>query len=92
MVPPTVMLLVVSLLLLAVGVAVQGASLSVMLLALALALLCLGLARAWRAEGRDILPLRTVAQIPAYMLWKLPIAAQFLVRREKQWIRTERES
>lgn len=92
MVPPTVMLLAGALFLLAVGTAVQGASLPVLLLAFALALLCLGLARAWRAEGRDIFPLRSLAQIPAYMLWKLPIAAQFLVRREKQWIRTERES
>ena len=92
MIPPTVMLLAAALLSLAAGIAVLGASVPVLLLALALVLLGVGLACAWRAEGRDILPLRSAARIPAYMLWKLPIVAQFLTRRERRWIRTERES
>jgi cellulose synthase/poly-beta-1,6-N-acetylglucosamine synthase-like glycosyltransferase len=92
MVPPTVMLLAGALLLLPVGLATEGLSLPVLLLALALVLLGFALARAWKAEARSILPLGSVAQIPAYFFWKLPIAIQFLVSREKQWIRTERES
>ncbi|MBO9695044.1 MAG: glycosyltransferase [Sphingopyxis sp.] len=91
MIPPTVLLLASALLLLAAGARMSGANIPVLFLTLALALLGVGLARAWRAEGRDILPLRSVARIPAYMLWKLRIAAQFLTRRERHWIRTERE-
>ncbi len=91
MVPPTVMLIAGTLILLLAGLALEGASLSVLTLLLALAGLGVALGAAWRAEGRDMLPLRSLAQIPGYILWKLPIAAQFLVRRERKWIRTERD-
>lgn len=90
-IPPTVMLLAGSVLMLALATAVLGPAFPTLLLALALLLLGAGLARAWRAEGRSILPMRNIAQIPAYIFWKLPIAAQFILRRERQWIRTERE-
>jgi cellulose synthase/poly-beta-1,6-N-acetylglucosamine synthase-like glycosyltransferase len=91
MVPPTVMLLAGSLLILALAAAIAGLVWPVLMLSAALLLLGLSLARAWAAEGRNILPWRSIAQIPAYIFWKLPIAAQFFVRRERQWIRTERE-
>lgn len=91
MIPPTVMLLAGSVLMLGLITAVSGLAVPTLLLVLALILLGAGLARAWRAEGRAILPMRSIAQIPAYIFWKLPIAAQFFLRREKQWVRTERE-
>lgn len=91
MVPPTVMLLAGSLLILALAAAIAGLVWPVLTLGAALLLLGLSLARAWAVEGRNILPWRNIAQIPAYIFWKLPIAAQFFVRRERQWIRTERE-
>lgn len=91
MIPPTVMLLAGSVLMLALATAVLGSAFPTLLLALALLLLGAGLARAWSAEGRAILPMRSIAQIPAYIFWKLPIAAQFILRRERQWIRTERD-
>lgn len=91
MIPPTVMLLAGSMLVLAVALAVLGMAWPVLLLAAALLLFGLGMARVWHAEGRHILPGRSIAQIPAYMFWKLPIAAQFFLRRERRWIRTERE-
>lgn len=90
-IPPTVMLLAGSVLMLALATAVLGLAFPTLLLALALLLLGAGLARAWRAEGRAILPMRSIAQIPAYIFWKLPIAAQFFLRRERHWVRTERE-
>lgn len=90
MIPPTVMLFAGSLLTLALGVAVLGLASSVVILAVALGLLGAGLARAWSAEGRVMLPMRSIVQIPAYIFWKLPIAVQFFTRREKRWIRTER--
>ena len=91
MIPPTVMLLAASLLILALAAILSGLAWPVLTLGLALILLGLGLARAWTAEGREILPWRSIVQIPAYIFWKLPIAAQFFLRRERQWIRTERE-
>lgn len=91
MIPPTVILLVGASLSLAAGAVMLGATIPVLLLTLALVLLGAGLARAWHSEARDILPLGSVARIPAYILWKLPIIAQFLTRRERDWIRTERE-
>ncbi len=91
LIPPTVMLLCGSLLALAAGAAVLGAALPVLLLAIAFALLAGALARAWKTEGREMLPLRHVGRIPAYIIWKLPIIASFLFQRQRQWIRTERE-
>lgn len=91
MIPPTVMLLAGALLILALGAVVAGPVLPVLTLGIALLLLGFGMGYAWVAEGRDILPWRSIAQIPAYIFWKLPIAAQFFLRRERQWIRTERE-
>ena len=35
--------------------------------------------------------LRTVVAVPHYMLRKLPIYAGFLFRRQRGWVRTERE-
>lgn len=90
-IPPTVMLLAASLLILALSAILSGLAWPVLTLGLALSLLGFSLARAWAAEGREILPWRSIAQIPAYIFWKLPIAAQFFLRRERQWIRTERE-
>ena len=91
MVPPTVMLLAGSVLILALSAAIAGPAWPVLTLGIALFLLGLCMARAWAAEGRDLLPWRSVVLIPAYIFWKLPIAAQFILRRERQWIRTERE-
>lgn len=92
MIPPTAMLIVISLATLAAGLLVLGLTFPVFALSSGLALLCLGLQRAWQAHGREILPLRSIAGIPAYIVWKLPIATQFFTRRERKWIRTERGS
>ncbi|GAB4108189.1 MAG: glycosyltransferase family 2 protein [Phycisphaeraceae bacterium] len=46
----------------------------------------------WARYGRGYLPLRSFLSIPGYILWKLPIYARFLVRRESSWIRTERNT
>jgi cellulose synthase/poly-beta-1,6-N-acetylglucosamine synthase-like glycosyltransferase len=90
-IPPTVMLIAISVLVLALGAAMLESVWPVWLLFCVLALLGLGLASAWRAEGRDMLPARSIGQIPGYIFWKLPIIARFFTQREKQWIRTERE-
>jgi cellulose synthase/poly-beta-1,6-N-acetylglucosamine synthase-like glycosyltransferase len=49
------------------------------------------LSGAWLSEGRRILPVRDVAAVPVYLVWKLFVYAR-LVRHggEKAWVRTER--
>lgn len=90
MIPPTVMLIVVAMITLALGLAVLGLAAPVVALISALMLLAVGLLRAWHVHGREILPLRNIMGIPGYMAWKLPIAVQFFTRRESEWTRTER--
>jgi cellulose synthase/poly-beta-1,6-N-acetylglucosamine synthase-like glycosyltransferase len=90
MIPPTVMLVAVASAVLALGLIVLGPSVPVWVLLSALGLLGIGLLRAWLAHGREILPLRNLAEIPAYIGWKLPIALQFFTQRESNWTRTER--
>lgn len=92
MIPPTVMLIAAALLMLATGAVFLGMTLPVWTLLLSLILLGVALLRAWHMHGREILPLRSLAEVPAYMIWKLPIVARYFTRRERQWIRTERES
>lgn len=52
--------------------------------------LALGLGAAWARFGRAYLPAAAMLSIPLYVLWKLPIYLNFVRRREKQWVRTER--
>ena len=44
---------------------------------------------AWRRYGRH-LPLSAVMAVPLYILWKLPLYAQFLLNRQTAWVRTAR--
>lgn len=44
----------------------------------------------WWRFGRADLPFSALLAAPWYVLWKAPIYASFLHRREKQWQRTER--
>lgn len=45
---------------------------------------------AWAAHGRDQMTAGTIARLPLYLLWKLPIYLRLLRGGEKRWIRTER--
>ncbi|GAX37576.1 glycosyltransferase family 2 protein [Nodularia sp. NIES-3585] len=47
---------------------------------------------AWYNFGRTDLPLRQLLVIPFYILWKIPLYFQFLVRPQSLWVRTERDS
>jgi cellulose synthase/poly-beta-1,6-N-acetylglucosamine synthase-like glycosyltransferase len=46
---------------------------------------------AWFRHARGLIPGRTLLFAPAYMLWKIPLYAAFLFRRQKAWVRTPRE-
>ena len=92
MVPPTVLLIAITGLVTSVALLLGGLSTPVVLLLALELLLAIGLIGAWHAHGRAVLPARSLMQLPAYLVWKLPIIAQFATRRQKQWIRTERKS
>ncbi|PSB19335.1 glycosyl transferase [Phormidesmis priestleyi ULC007] len=46
---------------------------------------------AWAKFGRADLPLRELLAIPFYILWKVPLYFNFLIRPQKTWVRTERD-
>jgi cellulose synthase/poly-beta-1,6-N-acetylglucosamine synthase-like glycosyltransferase len=46
---------------------------------------------AWNKFARQDLPLSKLLAIPIYILWKIPVYFQFLVKPQKVWIRTERD-
>jgi len=47
---------------------------------------------AWWRFGRRALPATTLLQLPAYIVWKLPIYLRLIGRRERRWIRTARKT
>lgn len=55
-------------------------------LAIGSLLLCIAI----RRFGARYVDRKTMLDIPRYVLWKLPVLAQFLVHREQRWIRTQR--
>jgi len=54
-------------------------------------LFCLAVLTAWIGFGRDILSFRDVLSLPVHMLKKIPLYLQFVLDRQKKWIRTERD-
>ncbi|MET0179812.1 MAG: glycosyltransferase family 2 protein, partial [Novosphingobium sp.] len=91
-IPPTVLLMVAAAGVFAVALAALGPIAPVVVLLAAQLALLAALLAAWRAEGRAILPLAALRELPRYVAWKLPILAQFVTARERRWVRTERGS
>lgn len=54
-------------------------------------LLFLAILIAWYKFGREQISLKTLLTIPFYVLWKIPLYFIFLVRPQKEWVRTERD-
>ena len=54
--------------------------------------LLLAIGMAWAKFGRTDIPLHKLLIIPIYVLWKIPIYLKFLVKPQKVWERTNRES
>ena len=46
---------------------------------------------AWLRFGQDHVAFSSLLQAPLYVLWKLPIYAGFVLKRQKAWVRTERD-
>jgi glycosyltransferase involved in cell wall biosynthesis len=63
----------------------------VIISSLALLLLAVGISLAWRKYGRHILSLGDLARTLMYALWKIPLYARFLGRRQSEWVRSKRD-
>jgi cellulose synthase/poly-beta-1,6-N-acetylglucosamine synthase-like glycosyltransferase len=50
-----------------------------------------GLVITWINFARQELPLDKLLTIPLYILWKIPVYVQFLVKPQTIWLRTQRE-
>lgn len=62
-----------------------------LLLAIAGVMILVSVIGAWAKFGREDLPLKALLAAPAYMLWKIPLYLTFLVRPQKEWVRTQRD-
>ncbi len=47
---------------------------------------------AWSARGRDLVRFLELLSIPVYIAAKVPVYVRFVVRRERRWVRTDRDS
>lgn len=90
MIPPTVLLLLVAGLVTGLALIAGGLTEPVLILLLCDLALAIGLVLAWARHGRALLPWRALLAGPRYLVWKLPIFAQFVTRRQVQWVRTDR--
>ena len=94
LVPPLALLMSLSLaaLALATVLALLGATLApALLLACAIGLIALLLAGAWARDGREIVSAATLARIPLYIAWKIPVYLKLVRKRETEWVRTKRK-
>ena len=62
-----------------------------LVLAALIGLVALLLMLAWARDGREMVRLGTLARIPLYLVWKLPVYLRLVGKREQQWVRTKRE-
>lgn len=94
LVPPVTFLALFQVLALALGAVVAAAGGTPWPLVVALvgsSVAALGVGVAWWRCGRDVLPPRLLAAVPAYVAWKLPSYAAYLTGRgETRYGRTER--
>ncbi|MEC4806697.1 MAG: glycosyltransferase family 2 protein [Jaaginema sp. PMC 1079.18] len=47
---------------------------------------------AWAKFGQEEIPGKSLLAVPFYVLWKIPLYFAFLVKRQSQWVRTERST
>lgn len=55
-------------------------------------LILISIVGAWTKFGRKDIPGSTLLSVPFYMLWKIPLYLTFLMQRQTQWVRTERDA
>ncbi len=62
------------------------------LLAIEGSLILVAILLAWAKFGRADLPAKSLLAIPLYILWKIPLYFAFLLKPQKKWVRTERDT
>jgi hypothetical protein len=45
---------------------------------------------AWYRFGREIVAFKALCGVPLYILRKIPLYVAFLIKRQKDWVKTER--
>lgn len=93
-VPPlTLLCLLWAMLLVSAGVsaALGGAWLPLAITGVNGLLLFLALLVAWLRFGRGVIPGKVLLFVPLYAAWKIPIYLAFFTRRQREWVRTERD-
>jgi hypothetical protein len=58
---------------------------------LGVALFGLAVITAWARFARHVVSLASLALVPVYVLWKIPLYAKFLVARQIDWVRSKRD-
>lgn len=93
-VPPIALLVVMNLLVLGIALglalATSGGWGSVLLQSAVLAAAGIAVLIAWWREGRRFVSLGTLAMIPFYILWKLPLYLGLRLKGQREWLRTGR--
>jgi cellulose synthase/poly-beta-1,6-N-acetylglucosamine synthase-like glycosyltransferase len=77
--------------LLAAAAALSGAAWWPLAIAIGNAcILCAAVLLAWYSRGREAISLSSMLSVPAYMLAKVPLYLRFLTKRQKIWVKTDR--
>jgi len=93
-VPPLALLaglLMLDWLLALVGRLMGGGSMALGLASALLVVFFSAILLAWAQRGRDLVRLSELLAVPWYILAKVPIYLRFIVRRQKDWVRTDRK-
>jgi cellulose synthase/poly-beta-1,6-N-acetylglucosamine synthase-like glycosyltransferase len=56
------------------------------------AMIATAILAAWAKFGRADLPIMTLLAVPFYVLWKIPLYVNFIIKPQTNWIRTERDA
>ena len=56
-----------------------------------LGLFTMAVGLAWWGWGRAVVSARDLLFVPLYVLGKLPLYVGYLFKRQKEWVRTDRE-
>ena len=74
-----------------ISVALGLSTIPLQLAIVALVLFGIAIAISWQGRGKSIVTLMELLTVPIYVLRKIPIYLKFFVRRQKEWIKTDRK-
>jgi cellulose synthase/poly-beta-1,6-N-acetylglucosamine synthase-like glycosyltransferase len=74
-----------------VAISVGASSAPLLAASLLGAMLSAAVFAGWIVHCRERIPLVSLLAAPLYAVWKLPIYVAFLLKRQREWVRTERD-